>query len=96
MIYSLCSTKFSMQRLKNKSNISIPLVADIHLITSYYGSYSKWGDKIRISTVILALIVKGSVDVAKDRNIPIRVEQQASLEKEPLIHGVYARTCKVL
>jgi (E)-4-hydroxy-3-methylbut-2-enyl-diphosphate synthase len=69
-----------------KSNISIPLVADIHFDYKLaIAAMENGADKIRINPGNIGTDEKlrAVVDVAKDRNIPIRVGvNSGSLEKE--------------
>lgn len=85
------------QALKEiKKQISIPLVADIHFdYRLAIAAMENGADKIRINpgNIGSAERVKAVVDVAKERNIPIRVGvNSGSLEKELVekYHGVTA------
>ena len=85
------------QALKEiKKQISIPLVADIHFDYKLAIAAIEHGaDKIRINPGNIGSVdrVKAVVDVAKERNIPIRVGvNSGSLEKNLLekYHGVTA------
>lgn len=79
-----------------KKQIEIPLVADIHFDYKLAIAAMEYGaDKIRINpgNIGSADRVKAVVDVAKERNIPIRVGvNSGSLEKELVekYHGVTA------
>lgn len=79
-----------------KKQISIPLVADIHFDYKLaIAAMENGADKIRINpgNIGSADRVKAVVDVAKERNIPIRVGvNSGSLEKELVekYHGVTA------
>lgn len=79
-----------------KKQITIPLVADIHFDYRLAIAAMEYGaDKIRINpgNIGSAERVKAVVDVAKERNIPIRVGvNSGSLEKELVekYHGVTA------
>lgn len=79
-----------------KSKIHIPLVADIHFDYKMAIAAMEYGaDKIRINPGNIGSIdrVKAVVDVAKERNIPIRVGvNSGSLEKQLVekYHGVTA------
>ena len=79
-----------------KKQIEIPLVADIHFDYKLAIAAMEYGaDKIRINpgTIGSADRVRAVVDVAKERNIPIRVGvNSGSLEKELVekYHGVTA------
>ncbi|MGN0141303.1 MAG: flavodoxin-dependent (E)-4-hydroxy-3-methylbut-2-enyl-diphosphate synthase [Roseburia sp.] len=79
-----------------KKQISIPLVADIHFDYRLAIAAMEHGaDKIRINPGNIGAMerVKAVVDVAKERNIPIRVGvNSGSLEKELVekYHGVTA------
>ena len=70
-----------------KKQISIPLVADIHFDYKLaIAAIENGADKIRINpgNIGSAERVKAVVDVAKERNIPIRVGvNSGSLEKRP-------------
>lgn len=80
-----------------KKEISIPLVADIHFdYRMAIAAMENGADKIRINPGNIGSTdrVKAVVDVAKDRNIPIRVGvNSGSLEKELVekYHGVTAQ-----
>lgn len=80
-----------------KKEISIPLVADIHFdYKMAIAAMENGADKIRINPGNIGSIdrVKAVVDVAKERNIPIRVGvNSGSLEKELVekYHGVTAQ-----
>ena len=79
-----------------KKQIEIPLVADIHFDYKLASAAMEYGaDKIRINpgNIGSADRVRAVVDVAKERNIPIRVGvNSGSLEKELVekYHGVTA------
>ena len=79
-----------------KKQITIPLVADIHFdYRLAIAAMENGADKIRINPGNIGAIerVKAVVDVAKERNIPIRVGvNSGSLEKELVekYHGVTA------
>lgn len=79
-----------------KKQITIPLVADIHFdYRLAIAAMENGADKIRINPGNIGSIerVKAVVDVAKERNIPIRVGvNSGSLEKELVekYHGVTA------
>ena len=79
-----------------KKQISIPLVADIHFDYRMAIAAMEYGaDKIRINPGNIGSVdrVKAVVDVAKERNIPIRVGvNSGSLEKHLIekYHGVTA------
>ena len=79
-----------------KKQISIPLVADIHFDYKLaIAAIENGADKIRINpgNIGSAERVKAVVDVAKERNIPIRVGvNSGSLEKDLVekYHGVTA------
>lgn len=79
-----------------KENISIPLVADIHFdYRMAIAAIENGADKIRINPGNIGGKdkIKAVVDVAKERNIPIRVGvNSGSLEKELIekYHGVTA------
>ena len=79
-----------------KKQIEIPLVADIHFDYKLAIAAMEYGaDKIRINpgNIGSADRVRAVVDVAKERNIPIRVDvNSGSLEKELVekYHGVTA------
>ena len=79
-----------------KKQIHIPLVADIHFdYKMAIAAMEKGADKIRINPGNIGSIdrVKAVVDVAKERNIPIRVGvNSGSLEKQLVekYHGVTA------
>ena len=90
-------TMEAAQALKEiKKQISIPLVADIHFdYRLAIAAMEAGADKIRINPVNIGSVdrVKAVVDVAKERNIPIRVGVNGgSLEKEIVErdHGVTA------
>lgn len=80
-----------------KKEISIPLVADIHFdYKMAIAAMENGADKIRINPGNIGSTdrVKAVVDVAKERNIPIRVGvNSGSLEKELVekYHGVTAQ-----
>lgn len=80
-----------------KKQIHIPLVADIHFdYNMAIAAMENGADKIRINPGNIGSIdrVKAVVDVAKERNIPIRVGvNSGSLEKELVekYHGVTAQ-----
>lgn len=80
-----------------KKQIHIPLVADIHFdYQMAIAAMENGADKIRINPGNIGSIdrVKAVVDVAKDRNIPIRVGvNSGSLERELVekYHGVTAQ-----
>ena len=80
-----------------KKQISIPLVADIHFdYKMAIAAMENGADKIRINPGNIGSTerVKAVVDVAKERNIPIRVGvNSGSLEKELVekYHGVTAQ-----
>ena len=71
-----------------KKQISIPLVADIHFdYKMAIAAMENGADKIRINPGNIGSVdrVKAVVDVAKERNIPIRVGvNSGSLEKDIL------------
>lgn len=79
-----------------KKEIEIPLVADIHFDYKLaIAAMENGADKIRINPGNIGSLekVKAVVDVAKERNIPIRVGvNSGSLEKELVVkyHGVTA------
>ena len=79
-----------------KKQVSIPVVADIHFdYRLAIAAMENGADKIRINpgNIGSAERVKAVVDVAKERNIPIRVGvNSGSLEKELVAkyHGVTA------
>ena len=83
-----------MQRLRNRSHI--PLVADIHFdYRLAIAAMENGADKIRINPGNIGSRerIQAVVDVAKERNIPIRVGvNSGSLEKELVekYHGVTA------
>lgn len=80
-----------------KKQISIPLVADIHFDYKLAIAAMEYGaDKIRINPGNIGSVerVRAVVDVAKDRNIPIRIGvNSGSLEKQLVekYHGVTAQ-----
>lgn len=79
-----------------KKQIHIPLVADIHFDYKMAIAAMEYGaDKIRINPGNIGSIdrVKAVVDVAKERNIPIRVGVNSGSLEKPLVekyHGVIA------
>lgn len=79
-----------------KKQITIPLVADIHFDYQLaIAAMENGADKIRINPGNIGSIdrVKAVVDVAKERNIPIRVGVNSGSLEKPLVekyHGVTA------
>ena len=96
--YPLCSADHGAAKaLKEiKKQIHIPLVADIHFdYRLAIAAMENGADKIRINPGNIGSTerIKAVVDVAKERNIPIRVGvNSGSLEKELVekYHGVTA------
>lgn len=87
IIRCACPTMEAARALSEiKKQISIPLVADIHFDYKLAIAAMKHGaDKIRINPGNIGSLdrIKAVVDVAKERNIPIRVGvNSGSLEKE--------------
>ena len=82
---------------RNQKQIHIPLVADITLIIELaIAAMENGADKIRINPGNIGSTdrIQAVVDVAKERNIPIRVGvNSGSLEKELVekYHGVTPR-----
>ncbi len=79
-----------------KKQISIPLVADIHFdYKMAIAAMENGADKIRINPGNIGSVdkVKAVVEVAKERNIPIRVGVNSGSLEKPLVekyHGVTA------
>lgn len=97
IIRCACPTMEAAEALSEiKKQISIPLVADIHFDYRLAIAAMEHGaDKIRINPGNIGSIdrIKAVVDVAKERNIPIRVGvNSGSLEQELVekYHGVTA------
>jgi len=97
IIRCTCPTEEAAKAIAEiKKQISIPLVADIHFdYKMAIAAMENGADKIRINPGNIGSLerVKAVVDVAKDRNIPIRIGvNSGSLEKDLVekYHGVTA------
>ncbi len=96
--HPLCSTDYGSCKSTegNQKQIHIPLVADVHFdYRLAIAAIENGADKIRINPGNIGSTerIKAVVDVAKERNIPIRVGvNSGSLEKELVekYHGVTA------